>query len=73
MTDKYLNTLLVLNELGIPPAKAASLIQTVPLDEIKDTILDAIEDNATLGNLCDRLAYRDIPIRNAFSDIYWRK
>lgn len=63
--DEYLRVLLTLSEIGVPPSIAADLVRTVPLPEIRSTVIEVIEDDQTLGNLVDRLAYRNIPIREA--------
>lgn len=63
--NPYLRVLLTLGELGLPPQKAADLVRNVPLSEIKETVIECIDDNATLGNLVDRFSYREIPIRKA--------
>ena len=63
MTDE-LDVLLSLTELGIPPMRAAELVNEVPAEEITRVVLEGYQWNIPLGLLIDNLAYRRDRIRD---------
>jgi|SRR3990167_2279226 len=63
MTDE-LDVLLSLTELGIPPMRAADLVNEVPAAEITRVVLEGFYWNIPLGQLIDNLAYRQDRIRD---------
>ena len=63
MTDE-LDVLLSLTELGIPPMRAAELVNEVPAEEIGRVVREGYYWNIPLGTLIDNLAYRQYRIRD---------
>ena len=59
-----LDLLLSLMELGIPPMRAADLINEVPAEEISRVVREGYYWNIPLGQLIDNLAYRQDRIRD---------
>ena len=55
---EQIDILLSLTELGIPPDRAAKLINEVPAEEISFAVLAGAEWDIPLGLLIDNLAYR---------------